>query len=152
LESFDKNWNLYLDQTPTNSWCTPLQGYNNDGNNVTECQPDQKFFEGGELSYLYKKPIFDDTHQFVDDYANSWTIDPNYVKQNFDPSYYKENPDGSIDIELTLYFKPESYFDLGLIFSGTTLLACLGYLGWDFARQRKKKMAATTTIKKEEDV
>ena len=91
------------------------------------------------ISYLWLKPIFDSAHQLVNGYANGWTIDPNYIKQNFDPSYYKENPDGSIDIELTLYYKPQSYFYLGLIVSGTTLLVCLGYLGWDFARRRKEK-------------
>jgi hypothetical protein len=149
LESLNDGWKLYIDQNPTNSWCEQSQGYDND---VVECQPKQKFFEGEELTYLYKKPIFDNTHSLIDGYANGWIIDPNYIKQNFDPSYYKENPDGSIDIELTLYFKPQSYFDLGLIISGATLLACLGYLGWDFTRRRKKKLAATTTIKKEEDV
>ncbi len=49
---------------------------------------------------------------------------------------YKENPDGSIDIELTLYFKPQSYFYLGIIISGTTLILCLGYLGYVFYRKR----------------
>jgi hypothetical protein len=91
------------------------------------------------LSYLYQKPIFGGSHYLVDDYANGWTINPNYIKQNFDPSYYKVNPDGSINIELTLYFKPQSYFYVGLIVSGATLLACLGYLGWDFAARRKKR-------------
>ncbi len=51
---------------------------------------------------------------------------------------YKENPDGSIDLELTLYFKPQSYFYLGIIISGTTLILCLSYLGYTFYRQRKR--------------
>jgi ABC-type uncharacterized transport system fused permease/ATPase subunit len=75
----------------------------------------------------------------VNDYANQWTIDPNYIKQNFDKSYYKENPDGSIDVELTLYFKPQSYFYLGLIISGTTLLGCFTYLGYDLVKRRKRR-------------
>jgi hypothetical protein len=40
----------------------------------------------------------------------------------------------------------------GLIVSGATLLACLGYLGWEVVRRKKKKLVATTTIKKEEDI
>lgn len=61
-----------------------------------------------------------------------------YIKANFDNSYYKENPDGSIDLELTLYFKPQSYFYLGIIISGTTLILCLSYLGYTFYRKRRQ--------------
>jgi hypothetical protein len=150
LYTIDQNWKLYLKQNPTSSWCTPFENY--ESTQTTECVSEQKFFQGEELSYLYKKPIFDNTHQLVDGYANGWTIDPNYIKQNFNPSYYKVNPDGSIDIELILYFKAQSYLYVGLIVSGTTLLACLGYLGWDLTRRRKKKIAAMDTIKKEEDI
>ncbi len=74
----------------------------------------------------------------VYDYANQWTIDPDYIKDNYSTDYYTQNPDGSVDLELTLYFKPQSYFYLGLIISGTTLMACIGYLIWDFVKNRKK--------------
>jgi hypothetical protein len=150
LEAFNPGWKVYLGPNPTSQWCETSAYFESTG--VTECQDQQQFPGVGDLSYLYKKPIFDNTHQLIDDYANGWTIDPNYIKKNFDTSYYKENPDGSIDVELTLYFKPQSYYDVGFIVSGTTLLACLGYLGWDLARRRKKKLAATIIIKKEEDV
>lgn len=113
LESFSKYWNLYL---------RPLSENHN-----------------GELAYLWKKSIFEDTHQLINQYANSWTIDSDYIKQNFSKEYYKENPDGSIDIELTLYFKPQSYFYLGLIISGTTLVGCMAYLIIGEVKNRKKK-------------
>jgi len=73
------------------------------------------------------------------EYVNGWTIDSKYIKQNFPKEYYKENFDGSIDIELVLYFKPQKYFYLGLGISGIILLSCIGYLGWCFARSRKRK-------------
>jgi len=140
LESFDKQWNLYLNPIKSNSKdCNVIQEYNNEGKNIKECEYTQKFFEGEELSYLWKQPVFEDSHKLVYDYANQWTIDPEYIKANFDKSYYKENPDGSIDIELTLYFKPQSYFYLGIIISGTTLILCLGYLGYVFYRKRGGK-------------
>jgi hypothetical protein len=75
--------------------------------------------------------------------VNVFTIDPEYIKANFDKSMYKENPDGSIDVELTLYFKPQSYFYLGIIISGTTLILCLGYLGYTFYHKRKKNSKFT---------
>jgi hypothetical protein len=136
-QSFNKLWNLYSSQDQKE--CDQLKNYNINSFKTTECKFDRKFFEGEELSYLWKQPVFEDSHQLVYDYANQWTIDPEYIKANFDKSYYKENPDGSIDIELTLYFKPQSYFYLGIIISGTTLILCLGYLGYAFYRKRGGK-------------
>jgi hypothetical protein len=69
---------------------------------------------------------------------NSFLIDPDYIKQNFPKQYYKENDDGSIDIELSIYFGPQSYFYLGLIISGITMFGCFGYLGYSFIKRRKK--------------
>ena len=51
----------------------------------------------------------------------------------------KKNPDGSYDINLTLYFSPQSYFYLGLTISGLTLFGCLSYLVVYFVRSRKTK-------------
>jgi hypothetical protein len=132
-------WQIYLNPINSNTKdCNVIQEYNNEGKNIKECEHTQKFFEGEELSYLWKQPVFEDSHKLVYDYANQWTIDPEYIKANFDNSMYKENPDGSIDLELTLYFKPQSYFYLGIIISGTTLILCLSYLGHTFYRQRKQ--------------
>lgn len=105
---------------------------------VKECQSENKIFVGDELSKLWQKPIFDNTHTKVYDYANEWTIDPEYIKANYPKEYYKENPDWSIDIRLTLYFKPQSYFYLGLIISWTTFLILVFYLIIDSIRVRRK--------------
>ena len=124
LEGFNKQYKLYLDNQNPN-----IQHYND---------TQFKYATQRDINILFQKPLFEDTHKLVYDYANQWTIDPEYIKANFDKSYYKENPDGSIDVELTLYFKPQSYFYLGIIISGTTLILCLGYLGYTFYRQRKQ--------------
>lgn len=134
-EIYNTNWEIFLSSINPNESCTAKTFYEN--SNLTECQHEEKYFEGEELSYLWKKPIFDDTHKLVNEYANKWTIDPEYIKQNFSKEYYKENSDGSIDVEMVLYFKPQSYFYLGLIISGTTLLSCLGYLLYDWRKRRK---------------
>lgn len=67
---------------------------------------------------------------------NSFLIDPDYIKKNLSKEQYSENQDGSIDLNLTLYFKPQSYFYLGAIISGTTIIGSLGYLGWLSIRKR----------------
>jgi len=61
---------------------------------------------------------------------NSFIIDPEYIKENYSKEYFHENEDGSIDIELTLYFIPQSMYYIGLIISCITLLFCLVSLGY----------------------
>ncbi len=88
---------------------------------------------------FYNNDILDETHYKNDMLFNSWTIDPQYIKDNYSEKYYTENPDGSINVEMVLYFKPQSYFYLGLLISGVTLLGCVGYLVWDWLTKRRNK-------------
>lgn len=136
LESFQSGWGLYLNKYNSSELCNNPQYFAKE--NTNECQLQQKFFEGEEFPYLWKKPIFNDKHKIINHYANGWAIDSNYIKQNFSKEDYQENPDGSIDVELVLYFKPQSYFYLGLIISVTTLIGCLGYLAYDLIKRRRK--------------
>jgi hypothetical protein len=79
-------------------------------------------------------------HRKNDASLNSFKIDPEYLKRNY-PGAVSENPDGTINVEMTLYFKPQSYFYLGLIISITTLIGCLGYLFFDFFKRKKENEA-----------
>jgi len=55
-------------------------------------------------------------------YANSWIIDKKQITNIFDPSFYHVNSDGTININLTLYYKGQNYVYLGLIlFSFVTI-------------------------------
>lgn len=98
------------------------------------------YFDWKEVLYQNNYFLEDEKHTKSDINVNSYELSKEYIKANYDPKYYKKNPDGSIDIELTLYFKPQSYFYLGIIISGTTLILCLGYLGYDFWKNRKRKL------------
>ena len=82
--------------------------------------------------------ISDDKHFELDGFLNGWFVEPEQLCAN-NNSACKKNPDGSYDIEMTVEFFPQRWFYLGLLISGTTLLSCLGYLGYDLARRRKNK-------------
>ena len=42
---------------------------------TTEClQSGYTFFEGEELSYLWKKPLREESHEVVNEYANGWEV------------------------------------------------------------------------------
>jgi len=127
LESYHNNWKLYLKEFDNKSKnCDIVRESNNYNKSIKECESKSKLFESWDLHYILQKPIFEDSHKLVYDYANQWTIDPEYIKANFDKSYYKENSDGSIDIELVLYFKPQVYFYLGVIVS--TIFITLSFI------------------------
>lgn len=74
----------------------------------------------------------------VYDYANQWTIDPEYIRANYPREFYRENSDGTIDVRMTMYFRPQSYFYLGLIISGLTLFGCVSYLVVSGVRGRRR--------------
>jgi hypothetical protein len=78
-------------------------------------------------------------HSENDAKLNSFLINPEAIKQHVPKGNYIENPDGSIDLELTLYFKPQAYLNLGLIVSGAAMLGCIGVLGVDMLNHRKRK-------------
>ncbi len=58
---------------------------------------------------------------------NSFIIDVDSIKNNSPRESYRQNPDGSIDVDITIYFHPQSYFILGSIISCFTLLILLIY-------------------------
>lgn len=78
--------------------------------------------------------LSDENHSKNTANLNSYFIDPKEICQS--NASCRQNPDGSYNINLTLYFKPQSYFYLGLIISGLTLAGLLGYLGYYFIRRK----------------
>lgn len=136
MQSFHSGWSVYLQPNTNRAWCNYTHLFETKLN-ITECIQDKRSFNFAEIHFLYERDVFDDSHTTNEIYTNTWTIDPEYIKQNFSKDFYKQNPDGSIDVELVLYFKPQSYFYLGLLISGTTLLGCFGYLIYDWRKKRK---------------
>lgn len=99
--------------------------------------------------FKWYKALTDKNYFLSDDYhfkneanLNSFFINPEFIKNNY-PGQYRENPDGSIDLNMTLYFRPQSYFYLGLIISGATLVGCAGYLIFYCIQKRRKRNEKT---------
>jgi hypothetical protein len=132
LNNYNNNWGLYIRKYPNNNWCVR----ENKISGVVDCGEGNIALDLFDLEYLFRQNIFNNTHKKVYDYANNWTINSDYIKQNFSKEYYIENEDGSIDIEMVLYYKPQSYFYLGILISGITLMVCFGYLIKDKKREK----------------
>lgn len=99
-EAFDSNWKLYLE--PSSETVDKRRGR--------------------------QKPIFDSSHGQAFGYANSWRIEPAYIKSHYPTSFYKQNPDGSIDVTMRLYFQPQTTLELGLLLSGLAFLMSIIYI------------------------
>lgn len=93
------------------------------------------------LSFLSKGP-FSETHVVAEGFSNSWIVDPDTLRDF--PGSYKENQDGSIDIELVVYFKSQMYFYFGLIMSSGVVLGYLGYIWY----VRRKGMISSVLFSK----
>ncbi len=122
-ERFHPGWKLYL--RPVDSKKPSIVAREYSKAKTVEYKAVNQLLEGEELSYLTKQPIFEDSHKTANIFVNQWKLDPEYIKRNFSEEFYKENPDGSIDINIVLFFKPQSYFYLGIAISLVALLCCL---------------------------
>lgn len=74
-------------------------------------------------------------HTRNDAKLNSFYINPSEICEEYD---CVQNEDGSYDIKMTLYFKPQAYMYLGGIVSLATLVGIIGYLGYYVLRIRFK--------------
>jgi len=71
---------------------------------------------------------FDFDHEIANGYANKWVLSTDYVTANVPNKFYTFNDDGSINLELLLYFKPSIFRKALYSVSIATLLACVAFL------------------------
>lgn len=118
-------------QTYDDNWVILPQG------RITKPDKNNKFIRMKDFTYFFKKPLFENNHKLLWDYANQWQIDPDEIKRKVDPKKYKLNPDGIIDINLVIYYKQQEYFILGLILSVVSIIACLALLVFQRGKNEK---------------
>jgi len=122
-QSFDSQWKLYINSANNNAEIKEKDYNYYKSANAYENKSFGKFFGFEDLTFLFKGSKFDKYHTIVDDYANSWKIDPEFIKSNYSDKYYKVNPDGSIRLEFTIYYKPQIYFEVGFVIVVLALIA-----------------------------
>ncbi|PID31954.1 hypothetical protein CR970_03035 [Candidatus Saccharibacteria bacterium] len=70
------------------------------------------------------------THYVVNGFANGWYINSSMLSK-------LEKQFGSREYSITIKYKPQRYFNVGLVISGVTLGGCIIYLGYDSFRSRR---------------
>lgn len=99
--------------------------------NFSEAYNPDWHIAAGKMNWLdYVLPgermIPDIFHFQNDTHLNSFYISPDYIRKNMTPADYDVNSDGSLNVHLTIYFRPQSYFLIGLagsVFS--VIMLCL---------------------------
>jgi len=84
---------------------------------------------GGDVGWIeafWRDTVPEGQHIMANGYANAWYIDPAElgVEEEF---------------SMTLYYKPQSLFYVGLVLSGVALVVCIGILLWCWRWRRKPK-------------
>lgn len=83
--------------------------------------------------------FIDDRHHLMANGAiNGWYVDPAELCKDDNPACSR-NADGSYNLELVAEFFPQRWFYLGLLISGTTLFACISYLGFAGVRGMRRR-------------
>lgn len=125
-DTFNLGWKLYLDRPSGLSDCQGVA----DGlpANIRECGRENHLFDWEDVRYLWRNNLSFIHRPGKGDISNEWAIDRQVIKEASENDYVK-NPDGSIDVEMTLYFYPQLYFYLGIFISivGFLVLALLSY-------------------------
>jgi hypothetical protein len=85
---------------------------------------DKKGNDTNWLEALYKKTVSAEGHLVANGYANAWYIDP---------SVYGEGDSFTV----TLYYRSQSLFYVGLLVSLLSLVGCAGCLAWHLLRRSK---------------
>ena len=88
---------------------------------------------------LQATELFDNSHEVALGYANNWEINPEIIKNALDEEHYRVNDDGSIDVDLVLYFKPQIYQNIGIVLAILTMVGSIGYLFYLKRANKAKK-------------
>ena len=125
-ENYSPQWKAYVESRKL-GLDEVIASYQN--TNVNEANHETSFTPA-DISYVFTKPLNENNHFIVNGYANAWYIDPAQMSN------------GSEEFTITLYYLPQSFFYLGLFATGFTVVACVGYLVFNFEpfnRQIKKR-------------
>lgn len=78
------------------------------------------------------------SHYLSFNYANGWLLNSSYIRENFSRDYYKINSDGSIDLNLVLYFRPQDFFYPATYISILSFITVVGFLLFYSTRKNEK--------------
>jgi hypothetical protein len=123
LEGYHAKWKAYLLKYNEKEQCLDAQKFAN--TDTLECQNSgYKFIQSDDIGLVPRKEIHVPNIKDLT-YANSWIINSDLIKKQFPAEYYRINKDGSIDLNIVLYFEPQNNYYLGMLVSGLFIILSL---------------------------
>jgi hypothetical protein len=99
----------------------------------------EKKYSYSDISYLFEKDYFSNTHKKYNDFANSWALNKKVILDNFPEWFYSKNSDWTINVDLVLYYIPQAYYYIWKLLSWAILvLLIILYLFTYFRRKNEK--------------
>jgi hypothetical protein len=114
-EQLHPGWKLFISKNEDLTCVKPVEYKDN----LKECQTGSYPLSFSDISFLFKKGL-SSSKELI--FANGWNIKKEDITTTYDASYYKSNEDGTIEMNIDLYFVPQTYYYLGLIVSGLGIL------------------------------
>ncbi len=123
LQKFDAGWELYVDPV-TGFRCIPEETFSN---GLRQCADVKRSRLWPHIAPPETALALTADHRIALGYANSWSIKPNEIRA-LPRNYFAENADGSVDVTLLAYFRPQVIFGWGLTITYASLLLLVGVL------------------------
>ncbi|MCL4386583.1 MAG: YfhO family protein [Cyanobacteria bacterium] len=123
---FSNWWKLYIEPYSNNTLKDEAVYYK--VTDTYEYKYNEKIFKLSDLKYLLEKPIFENNHKNTDYGNNIWELNSNYIKDHYSEKYYRINNDGSISVQLTVYFKIQSFYYYCLIIILISFISAISYM------------------------
>lgn len=79
------------------------------------------------LKMVFRAPLSDESHKLAQGYASQWTIYSEDVVKGYSNEYYDRNQDGTIDVCLTIYFRPQIYLYISIFITLLSLVGIVAY-------------------------
>lgn len=135
LENYNKNWGVYL-RGGGSARCGSDRRVA--VSSVTECVGGRQGFHWKAVAYNNSFMIGEDSHTKYGGYANAWVISPDEIRSVTagHNGYYADNSDGSISVDMVLYYRPQTIFYLALATSVASMGIAVLYLLITYKKRR----------------
>lgn len=125
-QSYSSQWGLYaLSDSQAITTCPDQNTYR--GGQILECDNAERSMTPTEVTQPITRSQLSALHQTALGYANSWTISPEELSKDA-PGSVTKNADGTVNITLGIYFKPQLYVNIFYTIYVLTILGSAIYL------------------------
>lgn len=85
----------------------------------------ESYHAGWQIQSISGQLITSSNHRELADYGQSWSVDSTALMSELNKNEYQLNADGSINLQIEIYFAPQRYFEISRYISMLTIILAL---------------------------